>query len=386
MALASRAQRALAAGDSVAAGELFGQASILLPGHIDIKVGHALAATVAGDLDAAVGRWDAVLALEPRHLLGLLMKGAALEKRGDFVDGAQTFNAALAVAPPFSDVPDDLKPLVRQAVETVSKFRKALEDSIRSRLSTEFGALQGRESRRIAEALDIFLGRKQIFPQKPHNLYVPGLPTIQFYDREEFPWLAAIEAETEAIKAEFVAVATSDADLVPYVDYPDGIPLDQWAELNRSLRWGVFHLMRDGAEVPANAIRCPRTMAAMKAAPTPRLPNRSPAAMFSILKPRTRIPPHTGVTNARLVVHIPLIVPEGCAFRVGNDVRPWRVGEAFIFNDTIEHEAWNDSDRNRAVLIFDIWNPGLTDVEKAMIAALFEGNDAYAGLPNNSNI
>jgi aspartyl/asparaginyl beta-hydroxylase (cupin superfamily) len=134
-----------------------------------------------------------------------------------------------------------------------------------------------------------------------------------------------------------------------------------------------------GRPVEDNAARCPRTVAALKAAPQPAMPGRTPSAMFSLLKPHTRIPAHTGVTNARLVVHLPLVVPEGCGFRVGNDTRQWVPGKAWVFDDTIEHEAWNDSDLLRTVLIFDIWHPDLTPAERELITAAMEGLAAFRG-------
>lgn len=102
--------------------------------------------------------------------------------------------------------------------------------------------------------------------------------------------------------------------------------------------------------------------------------------MFSLLRPQTRIPPHTGVANVRLVVHLPLIVPPGCGFRVGNETRIWREGEAWVFDDTIEHEAWNDSDRDRYVLIFDVWNPRLSPAERELITAVMAAMDRYNGI------
>jgi aspartyl/asparaginyl beta-hydroxylase (cupin superfamily) len=101
--------------------------------------------------------------------------------------------------------------------------------------------------------------------------------------------------------------------------------------------------------------------------------------MFSLLKPRTRIPPHTGVTNVRLVTHVPLIIPADCGFRVGNDTRQWVPGTAWVFDDTIEHEAWNLSDQLRVVLIFDVWHPHLTSPERAMVTALMAGINAFQG-------
>ena len=101
------------------------------------------------------------------------------------------------------------------------------------------------------------------------------------------------------------------------------------------------------------------------------IPGKAPSVFFSILQPGAHIPPHTGVTNTRAIVHLPLVVPEGCEFRVGGETRAWREGEAFAFDDTIEHEAWNRSDARRIVLIFDVWNPHLTAAEQERLTRLF---------------
>src|SRR3546814_10408720 len=86
-------------------------------------------------------------------------------------------------------------------------------------------------------------------------------------------------------------------------------------------------------------------MAAIAAIPQPRISERTPNAMFSLLAPGKHIPPHTGVANTRLVCHLPLIVPDGCWFRVGAETREWKRGAAWVFDDKIEHEAANDSRR-----------------------------------------
>src|SRR5262249_30517230 len=118
---------------------------------------------------------------------------------------------------------------------------------------------------------------------------------------------------------------------------------------------------------------------ALKAVPQPRIPKRSPAAMFSALQPQTRIPPHTGVANTRLVLHLPLIVPEGCGFRVGNETRQWREGSAWIFDDTIEHEAWNDSQVPRVIFICDVWSPFLNQAEREAISEVIVAMDKFNG-------
>ena len=125
--------------------------------------------------------------------------------------------------------------------------------------------------------------------------------------------------------------------------------------------------------------RCPRTMALLDDTPRPDQPGRTPVAMFSLLKPRTRIPPHVGASNARLVCHLPLVVPAGCGFRVGNTVREWQPGRAWVFDDTIEHEAWNDSHELRAILIWDTWHPALSAAERHMITAMNAALNAFSG-------
>jgi aspartyl/asparaginyl beta-hydroxylase (cupin superfamily) len=116
------------------------------------------------------------------------------------------------------------------------------------------------------------------------------------------------------------------------------------------------------------------------------VPLRSPSALFSVLQPHTRIPPHTGVANFRLVVHLPLIVPPGCGFRVGSETREWRIGEAWVFDDTIEHEAWNDSDQTRIIFICDVWSPRLSVEERVAIGAIIQATDAFSGTQPTSSV
>jgi aspartyl/asparaginyl beta-hydroxylase (cupin superfamily) len=163
-----------------------------------------------------------------------------------------------------------------------------------------------------------------------------------------------------------------------------GIGETKWSGLDHSLDWGAIFLWEYGQPNQPVIDRCPATASALEALPRSNIPGRAPSAFFSMLKPRTRIPPHTGVTNTRAIIHLPLIVPEGCGFRVGGETRPWIVGKPFAFDDTIEHEAWNDSDELRAVLIFDVWNPHLTPREQDAIARYYGAADAAGYNPQLS--
>jgi aspartyl/asparaginyl beta-hydroxylase (cupin superfamily) len=116
----------------------------------------------------------------------------------------------------------------------------------------------------------------------------------------------------------------------------------------------------------------PRTISALAVAPIPRISGFSPMVMFSLLQPGTHITPHYGSTNTRLICHLPIIVPDGCAIRVGNETRSWTRGEGLIFDDSFQHEAWNRGSGTRVILLFEIWRPDISNAERDELTALFE--------------
>jgi aspartyl/asparaginyl beta-hydroxylase (cupin superfamily) len=135
--------------------------------------------------------------------------------------------------------------------------------------------------------------------------------------------------------------------------------------------WSALFLCENGKRSEEMIARCPKTWEAVQGAPQQWIERSSPTVMFSLLRPGARIPAHSGVHNVRLTCHLPLIVPPNCRFRVGNEVREWAEGKLLAFDDTIEHEAWNDSKEDRVVLIFDIGRPDMSAREHAEVAALF---------------
>lgn len=378
-ALAASGVQALRSGDAARARELLRQAAETSPNDIGVWMNLAFAERGVGDSEGELAALDKALAIEPRTLVALLMKGANLERSGDERAASDAYGAALSIAPPFDQLPADLKGAVRRAHDVCMRERATREAFMRDHLAATLGKLQGEKLGRFEEAFEVLMGRKAIYRQQPHVLFWPQLPCIQFYDRDLFDWLPRVEAATDEIRAELIDVLEKDEGLVPYLRYPSGTPIDQFAELNHSPRWSAFHFDYEGAANEANRARCPKTAALIDTLPQPKLPGLSPASLFSILKPRTHIPPHTGVTNLRILCHLPLILPENCWFRCGSERRGWTMGEGFIFDDTIEHEAANDSDKVRVVMIFDIWNPFLTEPEKEIAGELFASLCAYRG-------
>jgi aspartyl/asparaginyl beta-hydroxylase (cupin superfamily) len=319
------------------------------------------------------------LARDPMDLLALILNAGLLERQGKRHEAARAHGAVAAVSPPIDRLHPDLKPAVVHALEYRDRYQREVGDYLQRQLEPVYDDVKGEDVRRFRDSVDMMVGRKRRFESQSAIYHFPRLPAIEFFDRESFPWLDAIEAETDAIRDEFLAALSAEKGFTPYITYPQGVPLNQWVELNNSPDWSAFHLIKMGERVAANAGQCPRTMKALERAPQPDQPGRTPSAMFSLLKPRTRIPPHNGVTNVRLVTHLPLIVPEGCGFRVGNDTRHWVPGKAWVFDDTIEHEAWNDSDKLRVVLIFDIWHPHLSAAERALVTRMSSALNEFMG-------
>jgi tetratricopeptide (TPR) repeat protein len=328
---------------------------------------------------------ERALALEPRHLVALLHKASLTRRTQGARAAAQIYANALKTIPAGASLPESLRAGITEAMEAVRTNAAELESHIERRLENVHPG-QPRPSR-VDHAIGALLGKRRIYHPQPTDLHVPMLPALEFFPREDFPWLDALEAATPVIREEFERVFAEDQDsLQPYISYPDGVPLDQWRELNRSRKWSAYFLWRDGKPVESNIARCPRTAALLAAAPMHDVRGHAPTAFFSILDAGAHIPPHTGVTNSRVIVHVPLVLPGACRFRVGSQTREWRMNEAWVFDDTIEHEAWNQSAYPRAVLIFDIWNPFLADAERDVVREAIPAIAEYYGVPSTGGL
>ena len=377
-ALIRDAMSALQAGDAARALAVLDEAAAIDPANPDVPMNSALALRMRGDLPGALRALDAALAIEPYSLMALLSKGTLVEQLGRPRDAAKIFRNALKIAPPESALPPHLKPVLEHARQAVNRNTEAKNAFLRAQTAQMRAKHAGADLSRFDECLDILSGAKKAYVQEPLFLTFPKLPPLTFYPREHFPWMAALEAQTEVIRDELVAqLKVYWEKFHPYMQIPAGAPLNQWAALNQSPDWSSLHLWRDGRKVAENCALFPRTTAILDGLPMADQPGFAPTAMFSVLQPRTTIPPHTGSSNTRLIAHLPLIIPEGCRFRVGNDTRPWVMGESFVFDDTIEHEAWNDSDQLRAVLIFDVWNPLLSQAERDLVSAMTTALNVY---------
>jgi aspartyl/asparaginyl beta-hydroxylase (cupin superfamily) len=230
----------------------------------------------------------------------------------------------------------------------------------------------------MRQALDLMVGTSELYLQQPRYFYFPELPNIQYAERGQFPWLDRVEAATDAIRAELLKVLEEDAAFTPYVEAEPNRPRFDDKGLIGNPDWSAFYLWKAGEPVAENIARCPSVMEALAEAPLCKIPGRTPSIHFSLLRPGMHIEPHHGFMNARYICHLPLIVPPGCAMRVGSDTRAWTEGHACVFDDSIEHEAWNrNPDQLRVVMIFDIWRPELTGEERKFVSSVLQAVDAF---------
>lgn len=363
---------------------LLERAAKAAPADPAIGLNASFAHRALGDVQGEMQALMRSLAIDPYFYPSLLSLGYWQEQNGQKKSAAVTFANALKIAPPEDRLPQNQRILFNHARDVVQENRDAFSAFVDGQLAQLY-ARHGQENLgRFEECKAALVGTKRIYVQEPAMLHFPRLPAIQFYDNADFPWIRQLEAATPAIRDELLAVLKSrDArdEFVPYIEFPPGAPVNQWAELNHSARWSTLFLWKNGARIEEHCRYAPRTMAALETVPLIDIPNLGPTVMFSELAPHTRIPAHTGDTNVRLVVHLPLVVPAGCGFRVGNETREWKVGEAWVFDDTIEHEAWNDSDETRVILIVDVWNPLVTPAERALVSALLDAKREYYSQP-----
>ncbi len=367
---------ALGRGDARTAAMHFEVACKCEPDERSHWINLAAACRILGNTERERSALENALGIDQTDLLALIRIAELHERLGEEAPAAERWTAVLAFSSGIRDPAPEFAEILRHAKQYAGDRKKKLADAVGMALENDLAEAGARDRRRMRAAADAWLGRRPIYANHCEGLHYPFLPADEFLDPEHFPWLGELEAATTMIAAELEAIlAEGDAELTPYISLPPGVPRNKWTGLDHSLDWAAFHLWKEGERFEAACARAPRTAALVESLPICHIEGRAPNVFFSILKPGSHIPAHTGITNVRSVVHLPLIVPEGCEFRVGGETRSWLPGRAFVFDDTIEHEAWNRSGQSRAILIVDVWNPHLSDHERAMICRLYEAAD-----------
>lgn len=366
---AAEADRATAQGDLPRAASLLEQATAEEPGNPDLWMKLAALQRHLRQPNKAMQSVNRVLGIRELDFMALTFKATLLEQVAPDMAGEAWANALAQL--PSEPLPPQVQVVVDRGRVLRDRWTEAREKRLAELTSEAERQADPEEAERIARFRSNRVRKTRVYHSEPTDFHFPGLVEREFHPRSQHPWLEKLEEATDTIAAELDIVMREErAELVPYIEYPDHAPMAQWRELNRNLDWTAIHLLRNGQRVEANARLCPQTMELLSTLPQPDIPGAGPNAMFSLLSPGKVIPPHVGVNNTRLVCHLPLIVPEGCWFRVGAETRFWQRGEAFVFDDTIEHEAANPSDLLRVVFIFDVWHPQLSDAERSAVRSV----------------
>jgi aspartate beta-hydroxylase len=362
-----RVQRAL---------DLLGRAARLDPEDAATHHHFARAQEAAGDLDSALASYDCAVRLSPGFYLARLHRAAALERRGDARRALANYARALTDAQQLgkwinaASTPPGLQPMVQHAVRVVRAGRRELLASLLEPLAQR----HGRDAlTRVERCVRLqLLEEEPVYPdprQRPTFLYFPGLSASPYLEREWFPWMAELEAQTGVIREELLSVLGSDAGRERVFTSAE-LENENLRGLAQPPSWNGYYFYRHAERREDNCSACPRTIRALDALPLARVPSHAPEVLFSVFTPGTQLLPHRGVTNTRVVGHLPLIVPPDCALRVGGEVHAWQEGRAVVFDDTYEHEAWNRSDLTRVILIFDLWHPALSEAEREAVSDL----------------
>ncbi|HUB88894.1 MAG TPA: aspartyl/asparaginyl beta-hydroxylase domain-containing protein [Dyella sp.] len=375
-----QAHACLQRGDLQQAGQLFWQVLEESPDDLEALQVLGAARLAAGDFSAAAQALQQAVRQAPYLFVERLRLGMALERLGQPHAALTAYFGAVRKAQDqgrwLSDetTAPGLREAVKHAMRYVDSGRLAWFHRVLEPLQQRYGV---DEMRRVEHCLHAYLGERQVQTpdprQRPKFLYFPGIPSQPYYPRERFPWHDALEAATDWMREELRSVLAREQSLEAFLGPPPpGQPSMLQSSGAQPAAWDAYFFYRHGERYDTHAAACPRTAALLDSLPLTRIRDHAPETLFSVLSPGTHILPHTGVTNVRLVTHLPLIVPPDCALRVGGETRAWQEGRCMTFDDTFEHEAWNRSNETRAVLILDSWNPDLTEAERTGVTALIE--------------
>ncbi|RMX61958.1 hypothetical protein DD238_007943 [Peronospora effusa] len=228
----------------------------------------------------------------------------------------------------------------------------------------------------------------------PTLFYFPGLTSTPWHDTNNLKWVQRLEANRDVITNEFLTLQKKRHGLAKNSN--DYKVYDKEHQLHQG-HWDWLSYVTQGRRQADFVLQCPKTVEILESIPDFMAESPFAYSFFSILKPKvvllstyfdvnwetdhnfwgflSSIKAHSAPCNIRLRCHFPLIVPEGCGIRVGDETRHWEEGKAFVFDDSFDHEVWHDGkEGDRVLLLFDLWHPDLVLKERNAVTEMF--NDA----------
>jgi aspartate beta-hydroxylase len=369
--------------DAERAVTLLSRAHALAPAQLAISLKLVRTLWAAGDLQAARTVLERSLGQAARNEKDLafawLLLGELRRLLGNEPGSARAWHQATARTPGFQQwaadpgLPTSVRDLTARAIEVARMHRREHLQQVYAHLRVDFDA---GSLARIDETVRALTENPPLLPrdarQRPKFLYVPGLPATPFLDPDLVPWAGRLREAFPTIRREALDLFESREPIPSFIDFDPGERMGEYlGGLAEKPAWDAFFFYRRGARFDANHRRCPETSEVLESLDLFRVAGQAPEICFSYLAPHTTIMPHHGVSNIRLVMHLPLRVPPDCELRlVGIGEHRWREGELLLFDDTYLHEASNRSDETRIVLLMDCWNPHLTATERAALVLL----------------
>lgn len=334
-------------------------------------------ALAEADADARIGR-------DHFDLPALGAKAEHRFRAGDHRAAAAYYSMVASVAEQRGPATGETGSVAARAIAMVDWLTRRFRDHVTAALDQAGYPLEARPAR-FQQALEMLMGQRlrdpviENFPQLPKLFYYPGLPKVDFVDPEKFEWADQLEACFPAMREEALALLAEQKGFAPYVTKVANRPQGDAHGLLENSDWSSFYLWQNGRPVEQNAARCPAIFNGLTDnVPLFAVANRSPSAYLSLLKPGAHIPTHTGMFNCRYICHLPLVVPPDCRLRVGARTAEWIEGKLLVFDDSVEHEAWNRSAQDRLILLFEVWNPDLTMSERELVRIMLEAVDSYS--------
>lgn len=379
--IALRGAALLASGNAQAAVDVLLPAARAADAPYAITSGLAACQAAAGDRAAAIAGFQRALTQHPDEFSLRLLYAECLEQEGHADAALQQMFRAVHDAQKRGrwlndgSTPPPLRHRVKRAMDRIDQGREALFHAV---LQPHVEAFGSASMERVAGALGVYLGTHAPVGrdprQRPTFLWMPGLSDRPYFPRQQFSWYEGLEAATAGIRTELRAVLARQSGITPFLEISDKDAEDAYLGGDRNARaWDAFFFHRHGQAFADHLAMCPETASALAQVPLTRIAGHAPEVLFSVLAPNTHIKPHHGVTNTRVVTHLPLVIPEGdCKLVVGGEAHAWEEGRCVTFDDTFEHEAWNRTDQLRVVLILDTWNPDLTEPERIALRDLVE--------------
>ncbi|NUS38035.1 MAG: tetratricopeptide repeat protein [Lysobacter sp.] len=379
--LAQHASVLVAGGDWRAAADLLAGPAARADAPFGLLARQALVLATLGDARAAIPSFRRALEARPDEFALRLGYAEALDAAGEADEAVVAYFRALSDAQQRgrwlndATTPPGMRARVQHAMDRVVAGRQAFLMQV---VTPHVDAFGRDAMARVLEAVDVYLGMRASPPrdprQQPKFFWMPSLPATAFFDRVLFPWYDALESQAGAIRAELTARLGDGGEMEPFLGTRDAAATAPYLAGDAgSHAWDAYFFFRHGERFDAHHAACPRTSAALEQVPLTRIREHAPEVLFSLLSPRSHITPHHGVTNTRVVTHLPLIIPPGdCALVVGGETHRWQEGRCVTFDDSFLHEAWNRTGELRVVMILDCWNPYLEEAERIALKDIVE--------------